>query len=128
MKMFEIHITLLSFSSWFRIHAILNKSPDFSCQNLWNKGWKGIKSCLEHSIFKNFLGSQCFFLDVFIRFCSASKALSNRIETRVVGDQNKTLWRLIPVNNNQNIHILRNCRGCWAIFDSIFPICLYTVL
>jgi hypothetical protein len=78
-------------SPWFykliqtEYHVISIESSDFRCQNLWNKGQKGIKPCLDHSIFKNFSGGQCFFLDAFIPFCSAFQGLLNSIETSMVG-------------------------------------------
>jgi hypothetical protein len=67
-------------------HISFYPNDIFSDQNLQNIGQKLSKLRLSTSIIGTFSSGQCFFLNIFISFCSASKALSNHMKTSLVGE------------------------------------------
>jgi hypothetical protein len=96
--------------------------PTFQIKNVLNKYQKAIKLRLLSSMSRKFWRCPCFFLDVFISFCSSSKGLSNDIKTRVDPDKNRYLWYTTSLNNMHNIDSLGHCTLYKIASISIFTI------
>jgi hypothetical protein len=58
---------------------------------------KESKSRFTNSFYKIWLGGQCFFLDIYISFCSPWKTLSIDNKINLVGNRNSGLRHLISV-------------------------------
>ena len=64
-------------------------------------GLGNTKSCPINGILLIVPRGKCFFLDIFIRFPSAWKVLSNHVKTSLVGDQINWFWHSILAGNTQ---------------------------